>query len=138
MVVQARKTILNEMVSQIDAAVAAFGSVLEGPLGTNDLSNSAFPVCIVWPVGGAARSNVTPTQEFDTFFNVQIVVDSSSTTDTLLDLDEAVVDAINADVTLNGSCIFCDVRDDDTMLWKRGSNKYILREYFVQYRRDFV
>lgn len=133
---QSKKLILDGIVAQITAAVADFKLVTDEVLHPTEISDGQFPACMVYDGGDATDYYVT--QSMSLFLNIftQIIGDSDTTDDGMRDLDEATIDAINADVQIGGLCHKCLVANAAPLIHWEGARKYHTRRYICEYRRD--
>lgn len=133
---QSKKLILDGIVTQISTAVAALKLVTDEMLHPTEISDGQFPACIVYDGGGTTDYYVT--QSISLYLNifVQIIGDADTTSDGMRDLDEAIIDAINADVQIGGLCHKCLVADESSLIHWDDTRKYHTRRYICEYRRD--
>lgn len=136
---QARKSILDALVIQIDTEVTDFNLVTDAPTFNmlGDIPETSLPACIIESGTREPSYEVTSTVDYKMLVAMFIVCSPSTTDDELYDLDEALLDAVHSDITLDGTCLWCkEVMSDPPRLWPRGDRKTIEQRIQITYRRD--
>ena len=134
MVTHAKKTALAALVTLIDA-LASVKRTLSYPIHSDIAvtDDSLVPTVTVVAGDDHIAHDVTSSQYGR--FRVQVVIYAKDR-DTLLDVDEAILDAVANAPTLTGTCMDCKPLGlDPPMLWEQ---PYIaVRLYEILLRRDF-
>ena len=138
MVAQQRKTIIDALVTQLETDVTDFGLVTDKVLHSATIPTDKYPACIIFEGGDRKRNNVTSSQDFILDVAIRILTKDEDQDDISRDLMEAVVDSINGDLTLGGTCIFADVMDGDPPVQWPAKQGVHIRDMllFIHYRRD--
>lgn len=136
---QSRKEILKALQDLIETNVTTFNYVdykTEFQMFA-DIPHTDRPACIIESGTRQSRHNITSTHDNGLAIAIFIVGDPTMTDDDLYDLDEEVLDAINGNITLDGTCLYVLSTDaDPPRLWPRGDMKMIEQRIRVEYRRD--
>ena len=134
-----RKDIIAGLVTLLDAEVEGLGGVDAETRSVAELSESGYPHAIVIEGPTRAGGFVTKTEQLFMTLKVEIYCDSDSSDNDLRDLSEAVIDAVNSDLTLGGTCIICNFMSmGRPQFWPQDSFKYIDVFFEVQYWRDIA
>ena len=139
MTVQARKTILDAIVSRIETNIDDFNLVTAAPdfQLLDDIPVTSLPACIIESGSKTNDYTITSTFDYQLLVAIFIVCGTEAEDSDLYDLDEAVDDALNSDITLDGTCLWClGVDSDPPRLWPRGTKKMIEKRVRLRYRRD--
>ncbi len=140
---QTRDTIINALITQIDTQATALAFVGDAYYHTNDLNALQYPACLITE-GASTYPNVPTSLQF---VNMELRLEilnksdvSLTTTDSqkvCRDLLESVVDAVNSDVTINGTCRYVDfIGSDQPFMWSEQPVFVNFLRLIVQYRRD--
>ena len=138
---QARKTILAALVSQIETEATGFSLVSYDAQyhHSEGLSPSQFPACIIRDRRGRSDNFVSKTQGMILGLDINIMADGDTTDDELRDLYEAVIDAVNSDITIDGTCVKADWRSSDPpVIWPKDTHKFFDLALDITYWREIA
>lgn len=132
---QVRKTILDALVSQIDTDVAALNFVTREHRMSSDIADDEFPACVIWE--GPTRLRHDITQETDIELDVACMIMVKDDPDSAQDIWEAIIDSLNGDPTIGGTCLFCLARTGDpAIFWPvAGGTDFLSLGITITYRR---
>lgn len=136
-VTQDLKDIRDALVIQIANEVAAFNLVTDDDRHSQSFGDGSYPICIVRAGNRRHSAFVTSPESIDIDMLIRIVGTEKTTADELTDMYEATVDALNTDLTINGTCIKSQyINADPPMLWPQ-DQKFIMDAMItVSYWRD--
>ena len=107
---------LDALVTLI-AGVAGVGGCARGPLGTNQIPTGQLPFIQIIEGGNAASHAITSTTQLRQPVLMQLSYNSTRTSENeAIAIYEAVIDALNADLSLGDTCISCIAGDSDPPL----------------------
>lgn len=135
-----RKDIIDGLVTIIDTNASAFESVTDEVRHSfTGIGATEFPVCEVSEGPTEPGGFVTKTEQLFMMTRARVYCDSSSSDDDLRDLSEAVVDAVNADTTLGGTCVVANFAGmTQPSYWPQDSFKTIDVFFRIHYWRDIA
>lgn len=136
MVNQSKSEFFAALVKQIRDSVVELKSVYDDIKHTSELAAGDFPCCMVGDGGDVSVHNITSTQDQLINVIIQILADSDTNFDQLRNLDEAVMDAINQEHTINGTCLICKPMNRNAPTGWDDTNKWMQRRYEARLRRD--
>lgn len=136
MVAHARKTIINAAVTQIDANTADL-TVSDVALDHTKVADGDYPIVRVERGTTNYNNFITVTQEGVLTIKVKVMAKAVTTDDQMDDFEQAIIDAINTDSTLGGTCISCFVLNSDPPDLDVANNyKYTIIRFAATYWKD--
>ena len=135
------KTIMAALVTQINTEVAAFGLVVDATRTSTEYTSSHYPVCEVLEGPSTPSDLITTYQLINQMIGIRILYKAKDTnTDASRDLQEGVIDAINSDLTIGGTCRFATLGESQweaPLDWEAMEKHERRFTFTIQYRRDF-
>ena len=133
---QSIKLLRAELVKIIRAGVLDFKTVTARYRHFEDFPDDGYPVCMVRLGAMTADTRITSIQRLFVPALIYIIGKPNSDEDDLLELDEDVIDTLNANKTLGETCIHIEVgATNPPDLWD-SLHKIIVRRFDIEYRRD--
>lgn len=136
MVAHLRKTIINAVVTQIDANTTGL-TVSDVPLDHTKVPDGAYPIVRVTRGRTTYNNFITATQEGFLTVDVRVMAKAVTTDDQMDDYEQDIIDAINTDSTLGETCLSCFVMGSDPPDLDESNNyKYTIIQFAARYWKD--
>ena len=138
---QNRKDIIAALVSQIETEVTDLNLVTYDSdyYHSEGLSPGQYPACIILDGPAQSGTMICKTQELVMDLKARVIADIDTSDDEVRDFFEAIVDAVNTDISLGETCLSCLWKSDELVsIWPSGTRKFMDVAFAVTYWRDFV
>jgi hypothetical protein len=129
--------ILDALTAQVHEEIPEFGLVSYEHFHSSQISAGQYPVCLFMVGVQKSDYEITSTETITMNILVSIIGDDDQTDADMYAFSDRFIDAINTDITLNGTCLRClNLDADPPSLWPKEGKKFVDRRLIVEYRRD--
>ena len=129
--------ILDALTAQVRKEITEFGLVTYEHFHSGQISAGQYPVCLLGVGVQRSSHEITSTETITMEMRVSIIGGADQTDAQMYAFSDQFVDAINTDITLNGTCIRCLNMDaDPPTMWPKEGKKFVDRRLIIEYRRD--